>query len=592
MSVFCGIMICHAESEARRKARYYYSAGVAEEAAGNLAQSYDYFKKAHHIDPSYAEAASAFGTRRLYNHIDTLQSLNELDYSLSLMKPYVDQYPDDVFEALNYGYVAGQLGHYEDAVKVLERSYSLHPESSNILLQLSDVYAGEYDLDNAIDAIDRYEKAEGLSSAVTTRKLSYLLANEDTVRALSEVTRLVKSNPTDVSFRILKGNLYDIIQMPDSAFVYYSQAEALDPESGMAKFALAGYYQQKGDSVMYDNKIYEVLLSEDLGLDGKADLLSQYLETLLRDNHDSARGDHLFSVLQSQYPHEPRVLDIAARYSAAKGDYADAEEQISYAIDQDPTNLTYWGQLMTYQASGDNPKSALDTYDKAKEHVTPDVAFNLVYASVAQMTEEYDRAVDVYKELIHDIDSGLKLDSLISLNDVRKDISMRDLDMLSSYFTMMGDVYNLAGQKDDSYLSYENAITLNSSNNMAKNNYAYFMAKDGGDLEKALQLSGESLSGRDSDNPTYLDTYAWINYLKGNLDIAYEYQTKALEIQGDAAYPNAELYDHYGDILIQKGMKDEALESWKKAAEIMEDRKETDDPSYNEILEKIKKSEK
>lgn len=84
-------------------------------------------------------------------------------------------------------------------------------------------------MEKAVESIDRYEKQEGLQPQVTTRKLSYLLADLDTVGAIREVTRLVDSDPTSAPYRILKGNVFDIIEMPDSALIYYQEAEVIDP---------------------------------------------------------------------------------------------------------------------------------------------------------------------------------------------------------------------------------------------------------------------------------------------------------------------------------------------------------------------------
>lgn len=596
MSVVCllaGLCVwnIYADTEARRKARYYYSAGVQHQAQGNDPEAYEFFKKSYLADPTYAEGAMAYGNRRLFINTDTLQTDEELERSLGMMRAFVDSYPDDVYESVNYGYIAGQLGHTDEAVRVLERAYSSHPEMSNILLELSDVYARAYDLPNAVASIDRYELQEGLSAPVMTRKLSYLLADSDTVRALAEASRLIDSDPSDVSFRIIKANVFDIISMPDSAYVYFKQAEDIDPESGAAKLALAGYYLERGDSVQYDNKMYEVLLTEDIGLDAKADLVAQYLEHQVKSNYDSSRGDYLFSVLKNQYPHEPRVLDLAARYSAAKGDFPDAIEQITYALDLDASNSVYWGQLMTYQTALGNPGEALKTYEKAKEHIIPDNKLKLYYVSVAQMARQYDKALQVYKEMIHDIDAKLPADTLLTLRDVRQNISMSDLDMLSFLFASMGDVYNLMGDHDSSYRAYDNAIVLDSSNSMAKNNYAYFLSINGGDLDKALQLSSEAISGEDENNPTYIDTYAWISFLKGDLETAEKYQRRAVELMKEGSYRSSEIYDHLGDILMRLGNVAEAVDAWKEAVKIQEDMEETDEPSYKETLKKISEAQ-
>lgn len=586
-----GLIAVGAETSARKKARYYYAAGIQEQAQNNEAAAYEYFKKAYQTDPTYSEGASAYGSRRLYIALDTLQSDTELDRSLDMMRDYIDRYPDDLYENLFYGYVAGQLGRLDESVRVLERTYECHPESSNILLQLSDAYARSNDLKKAIDAVDRYERQAGLSSPVTTRKISYMLAENDTVGAIREVTRLVASSPADPGVRILKGNVFDVVEMPDSAFVYYKQAEELDPESGAAKLALAGYYQARGDSAAYDNKMYEVLLTEDLDLDQKADLVAEYLQALIHDNLDRKRGDYLFSVLEEQYPHEPRVLDLSARYLAAKQNFKEAEEQISYALDLNPTNVTYWGQLMTYQAAGESPADALDTYERAKQHIVPDQQLKMYYASVAQLAKKYDKAEGMYREMIADIQPDLKVDSLLTLRDVRHDITAQDLDLLSALLTSLGDVYNLAGEKQKSYRMYENAIVMDESNSMAKNNYAYFLGINGGDLDKALDLSGQVMQGFDAENPTYIDTFAWLSFLKGDIDAAETWQLKAVEAAEKNEYKSFELYDHLGDILARKEKWNDAVAAWRKAVEIQKEENETDDPSYAATLKKIKDAE-
>lgn len=583
--------VMHAETAARKKARYYYMAGAEQQALGNETSAYEYFKKAWQIDPTYAEGASSFGSRRLYIGLDTLQSEVELDRSLSMMKDYIDKYPGDLYENLFYGYVAGQLDHDDEGIRVLERTYGHHPQSSNILFHLSDAYAHKGDWDKAIDAIERYESQAGRTSQVSTRKLSFMLVAGDTVRAIEEVRKLTAANPTDASFAILRGNLYDVVDMPDSALVQYLRAEQLDPESGAAKLSLAEHYNNTGDSVAYDRKMYEVLLTEDLDFDQKTDLVASYLQTLLRDKQDHRRGDYLFSVLQNQYPHEPRVLDLSARYNAAKGDFGVAREQIAYAIDRDPSNVSYWGQLMTYQAADELPDEALKTFDRAKKHIVPDEQLKLYYVSVAQLAERYDSAASMLRSMIFDIQPDLPIDSVLTIGSLRRDITGAELDRLSTYLVSLGDVYYLGKDTVPAFRMYENAINIDDSNSMAKNNYAYFLSIGGGDLDKALELSRQTLTGFDSDNPTFLDTYAWILYLKGEYDEALKYQEKALEGVEGAAIRSAELYEHYGDIKAALGDWNEAISAWKEAIGIREENNETSEPEYQQTLEKIKTNE-
>lgn len=576
----------------RRKARYYYAAGTQCQAVGDDAGAYEYYKRAYAADPQYVEAASAYGSYRLRVATEAMQSADELENSLGYMRQYVDQYPDDYYESLYYGFIAGQAGDADDAIGVLERTYARHPDQTSLLLQLSDTYARNNRLDKAVERISDYERESGLSPQLTMRKISYLLAAKDTLGSLNEVTRLVAANPKDPSCLILKGNLYDILSQPDSAFHYYQFAEQIDPESGAAKLALAGYYQEHGDSVSYDEKMYEVLLSEDLGVEEKIDLTAGYLQTLIGNKQSWDRGDYLFEQLRKQYPHDAKVLDLAARYSAAKGDFKDAEDQIGYAIDQDQSNVTYWSQLMSYQGAGDNPERVFETYEDMKKHAEPDENIQRYYASVAQYVKRYDLAIDMYKQMIKDIDSGLQPDSVLSLSDLRRDVTVHDLDMLTVIYGSLGDVYNAAGEFEKSYRAYDNALEVDPRNIMAKNNYAYFLAINGDDLDKAEKLSAEVVNGEGADSPTYLDTYAWIQYLKGNYETAEKYQRKAVEAMQKDNSESAEVYMHLGDILLKRNDNAGALEAYEQSVELQRKHDETDEPEYKETLAKIEKLKK
>lgn len=591
LAVIAAVSGVRADKAARQKARYFYSAGQVEQAVGNEAQAYEYYKKAYMADPSYPEASLAYGSMRLYVPIDTLQSNTELDRSLEMIRTYVDTYPGDTYESQYYGYLSGQLEHVDEAVRVLERAYENNPRTSGILSLLAEVYSRNDRYAEAYDALDRYERQEGMSPQLSTRKISMLLARKDTVGAIREAGRLVASDRNDPRFLILKGNVFEVISQPDSAYACYARAERLDPESTQAKLAIADYFKQKGDSVAYDNKMNEVIDAADFELDDKMDFASDYLQTLIRDGHATERGDQLIAKLLNQYPHEARVLDLSARYSAAKGDFKDAEEKISYAIDRDPVNTTYWGQLMTYQAADRRPEDAIKTYQRAATHFTPDNNLRMYFATVANMARRYDLAIDVYRSMIEEINPGLDIDKTLTLNDVRKDITLDNLSMLSALLASVGDLYHESGDTARAYAMYDNAIALDDHNYMARNNYAYFLSTGGGDLDKALELSSATIQGENADNPTFLDTYAWINYLKGNLDVAEEVQLKAVAAQEGASLQSAELFNHLGDILEKKGDEAGALENWRKAKEVYEKNEETDEPDYPVLLNKIKKAE-
>ncbi len=89
-------------------------------------------------------------------------------------------------------------------------------------------------------------------------------------------------------------------------------------------------------------------------------------------------------------------------------------------------------------------------------------------ASVAMQAERYDLAIATYRTMAAEVDSTLRTDTLVTLSDVRPDISLGELDRLSQLFTAMGDTWHLAEQRDSAYMAYENAIAFDDSNILAK----------------------------------------------------------------------------------------------------------------------------
>jgi tetratricopeptide (TPR) repeat protein len=82
-------------------------------------------------------------------------------------------------------------------------------------------------------------------------------------------------------------------------------------------------------------------------------------------------------------------------------------------------------------------------------------------------------------------------------------------------------------------------------------------------MERARQMSERAIK-LESNNATYLDTYAWILYYMGELEEARTYMRQALSLDRTGS---AELPLHYGDILFALGERFMAETYWRKALE-------------------------
>ncbi len=575
-SVASSIMSARTGSSDQRKSRYYYYEGLRQDLEGNIDAGYECYRRAVELDPTNLDAKYMMASRSVSSRNPIMTDSASTVEILHSLRQYVDTYPDDLDENVFYGYLVGQRDTTGEDVRVLGRTAERFPRRSEVLIYLSQAYQGQGETANAIEAMNRYEQNEGKSAPLTLHKMSLYLDGGDSIGAMKEVDRLIASDPKEYSYLILKGNLYEILNKRDSAEALYIKAEKMNPEASAPKLALMEVYRDRGDSAAYDNKVYEVLLTEDLEREQKVAFLSQYLQRIIDDDADTGRGDYLFSVLRNQYPHEPDVLNLAARYSAAKEDYDDAAEQIGYAIDMDPKNTQYYQQRMYYLANADRVDDAIKAYEDAEKHVEMTDNMKLYGGLLLQNAGRKEEAMALYRKLVHNVDSTLDIDGEIDLGkDIRKDITMEELNFLSITLSSMGDCAFSANDTTAAFRDYRNALVLNPDNALAANNYAYFSATHGGNLEEALRYSEKSLKGDNANNPTYMDTYAWILYLLDKNDEALEVQARTLEEMEKAGTPDPEALNHYGDMLKKVGRDEEAVEYWKKALEHNPDDAET-----------------
>ena len=116
----------------------------------------------------------------------------------------------------------------------------------------------------------------------------------------------------------------------------------------------------------------------------------------------------------------------------------------------------------------------------------------------------------------------------------------------------------------EAYAAYDSALVYNPSNIGALNNYAYYLSVEQRDLDKAEEMSYKTVKA-EPNNSTYLDTYAWILFEKGNYAEARIYIDNAMKSDGGKSDV---IVEHCGDIYFMTGDVEGALGYWKKALEM------------------------
>lgn len=526
-----------------RKAGYMLIEASQWKDQNNYSAFYDLVRRAHELDPSNTMASFYLGYGNL-----TLNDPALVDESLELMRTHIDANPKNYYDNFIYASLCDRLSKNKEAVRVWERLSDIYPNKPDLKYKIADSYAGTNDYKKAISVYDSIETQEGITQPVSLRKINFYLSLNDTVNSINEARKLLNSAPNNLNYNALMGDLFLQLEMPDSAYAYYDKMEKLEPDNGLVYLSKANYYNYKNDSINHDKQIYKALMNENLDVDSKLKVLTGFMREMYQNNDSSARVDTLFKALISQHPHEADIHRLYGRYLADKKNYKAASEQLSYVLDIEPTSADDWRLLMIIYLMSEDYNNAIQAAQKSLEYNPDNIELYQYIAPAYYQMKEYDKAIDVYNMALSKVDST-------------------NMELRGNLLGGLGDTYFGKNDTIKAFETYEKSLDAFPGNPVVLNNYAYFLSESNKDLDKAEKMSAIAVKTV-PDNSTYLDTYAWVYFKKREYKLAKLYIEKALD---NSEEPNADLYEHYGDILFMSGDPTNAVEQWEKALKLNPD---------------------
>lgn len=478
----------------------------------------------------------------------SFEHTDELTAALAQMRKHVEAHPEDKYEARLYAHAAFLVNQYQEGLRVLNIQHQLYPQDDNLLSTMADAYEKTSDYQKALAIYDTLQQWRGQSVELSSAKLKAYQALNDTTGAIHEMRALLASAPTNADYNLAMGKMLFMFGYRDSAMVYYDKAQQYEPDNGLTYLTKAEYYLALGDTLNYDRQTYQALVSTDLDVESKLQILVNYTKTLLSAKDTTHRTDHLFDVLIEQHPLEPQIRVLYSEYLMVIDNNEGAAEQIDYALNLDPTNKELWTRLMAYYLYAGNYEKAIEMGDKAIRLNPDNVELYSYLGSSCYSVKQYDKAIEVYDKALAILDST-------------------QVDDRSNLLSGKADVKFAMGDTIAAFALYDQSLDLNPDNPGTLNNYAYFLALSNRDLDKAERMSAKTIV-EDAANPTYLDTYAWVFYMRKEYTMAQLYIEMAIK---NEEQPTSELFEHYGYILLANGDKQKALEQWRKAIELKPD---------------------
>ena len=513
--------------------------------------AFDMLKHCLNINP---DASSA-----LYEISQYYLFLKQVPQGLAALEKAVKNEPDNYWYSQGLASLYQQQNETQKAVDLLEGMSVRFSGKLDPLYSLLDIYNDQEDYQKVITTLNRLEEKTGKNEQLSMEKFRIYLQMKDNRSAFHEIESLVEEYPLDMRYQVVLGDVYMQNGKKEEAYNLYRKVLSAEPDNALAMYSLASYYDQTGQKELYRQQLDTLLLNKKVPSDTKLNVMRQFVVENERAGRDSTRVISLFDRILKQDQDDAQMSMLYVQYLLSKQMNKETLPVLKQILNIDPTHTAARMMLLGEAVSKEDYQEVIRLCEAGVEANPEMLEFYFYLAIGYNQAERSDDALAVCKEALKNVTDASKKE------------------MVSDFYSIMGDIYHTKKMNAEAYAAYDSALVYNAANIGALNNYAYYLSLERRDLDKAEEMSYKTVKA-EPKNSTYLDTYAWILFEKGNYAEARLYIDDAMKNNGAES---STIVEHCGDIYYMTGDVEGALKYWKQALEM--------DNQSNTLKKKIEK---
>ena len=541
---------CLSQDKARRYDAMFLEA-VCQRQKGNIDAAFDLLRHCVDLDSTRSEA--------YYYLAQYYTALKQKDKAIAYFQKASVLEPDNntYLETLANVYVSQRQ--YKEATDVLQRLYDKNPEREEVLGMLVQLYEQQGDYDNAIKALTRLETIEGKSERLSYAKSNLYTQKGDKLAAIAEMKTLADQYPNDNNYRCLYANTLYVNGQKKKAINIYEKVLRQEPDNRNAQLAMLAYYGDRKDSVKIQEYVERILMNKNATTDDRIGLMRQVIGDSEQQGGDSTKVLRLFHRMLSMPQTDADVAIFCAAYMNMKKMPNDSISRVlERVLEISPDHAAARLQLVSYAWQAEDRDRVIALCKDARQYNPDEMAFYYYQGIAYYQKKQLDDALDAFQ------------------NGIGVITQESNPEIVSDFYAVMGDIYHQKGIEDKAFAAYDSCLQWKDDNIGCLNNYAYYLSVKNIRLDDAEKMSLRTIK---ADNPTYLDTYAWILFQQHRYEEAVTYIDRTLKNDADSS---SVMLEHAGDIYYKAGHQDKALEFWQKALERFDN--EASDAGNKELL--------
>jgi len=452
------------------------------------------------------------------------------------------------------------------AIQALETMMKEIPGTDDYLYELAAIYQYDHKPEEAIKVYNKAEGILGINEVSSLNKQRIYLEQGKLEEAVHEGEKLMEAFPEEE--RLMLGFAETLSQNGQAAraIPYIEKYLKEHPEAGNAKMLLAGLYRDTKQEDKAREYILSVFDDTSVEISSKVLMLGVY-STQLSDQLSKGIKDPalesftltLFEKLKKTYPNDANVHLVGGDLYLALKQNTEARDEYLKSIRLGSSSFEAWQNLL-YLESETGELDSLIVHSEEGLESFPNQGMLHYFNGYAHLRKRH------YREAAGALEQAKKL-------------SASNPNLMQEINSMLGETYNATREYAKSDKAYDEALAINPNNDLILNNYSYYLALRKENLEKAEKMASQMIKNNPG-NASYLDTYAWVLFMREKFKEAKKVMEKAIS----SGQVSATHFEHYGDILFQLGDIDEAVKQWQKAKAMSTDHEVIDKKIANRRL--------
>ena len=546
--ILLSVLLWCADAAAQKSdVRYnnFFLEAMLQRQKGNIDASFDLLRHCISIDPSKPEA--------YYFLAQYYTILKDKEKSLQCFKKAAELNPDNetYMETLARAYINNNQ--FAESIEILEKVVEKDAVRIDILELLAQLYVQVDDKDNAIKTLSRIENIEGKNEQISHMKSEIYREMGNKEASINEMQSLSEQYPYDMSLKARYAQTLFFNEEFDMAMGVIGEIFKEDSTNVFAQQLARDYYFDKGLKEKADSMLYVILNNSKTTTADKVQMIRQEIIFNEQNKRDSTEVIKLFELMMQQPQTDTELALLYVSYMDMKKMPREAMHNVvTKVLEIEPDNSSARMHLVGDAWLAEKFDEVIRLCKDARIYNPEEIKFYYYQGLAYFNKDDFDNALDAFK------------------NGVGAITDESDVEMVSDLYMLMGDLLFKKEMKAEAYEAYDSCLQWRPDNIACLNNYAYFLSIDGKHLDKAEEMSRRTIK-KEPENPTYLDTYAWVLFRQKRYAEAKIYIEQALKF--DTVDVSADVLEHAGDIYANNGEMEKAMEKWKEALKLAPENK-------------------